>query len=123
MPTGPLNGYLTRARNRANPTTDIDHTPRLFQRYYNTGQFDVQLNNGLHRRIGTGLRLNEANYLYAVQVLASVGTHDDYGGKHKRGIDPLSYNRLVQNGPGSQPANPGGPGKIAANTLYNPGTC
>jgi hypothetical protein len=123
MPAGELNGYLTRANNRANPSTDRDHSPRVFQEYINTGQFDVQLNNGLHRRIGQGLRSPIVNYLYALTVQKSVGTHDDYGGKHKRGIDPLSYNALVQNGPGSQPANPGGPGKIASNYLYNPGTC
>jgi len=123
MAAGPLNGYLTRASNRANPTTDKDHSPRLFPQYNGTGgQFDVQLNNGLRRRIGTGLRL-PVSYLYAAVPRVPGQQRDNQGGFHKHGIDPLSYQTLFDNGPGAQPANPGGPRKIAGDTFYNPGTC
>lgn len=120
---GPLNGYLQANPVIHAPTTTTDFSPRLFQRYnIAAGQFEVQLDNGLHRKIGTGLRLPQVTYLYAANPRIPGQMRDNYGGFHKRGIDPQSYNNLVQNGPGAQPSNPGGPGKMAGNYLYNPGT-
>lgn len=120
------NGYLTRARNRAAPSTDKDSTPREFRRYVDASGFaHVQADNGLHRRVASGLRgpLAFVNYLYAIQPIIPGQTRDNYGGfHHPRGIDPQSYAQLWADGPGAQPVNPGGPGKIASNYFVNPGT-
>lgn len=124
FPMAVLNGYLTRARNRANPTTDIDHTPREFRRFVDaSGAQSVQINNGLRRRIGQGLRLPIAyvNYLYASTPIIPGQRRDDYGGKHKKGMDPFTYQSLWDAGPGSQPMHPGGVRQIAGE-LNNPGT-
>lgn len=121
-----MNGYLIAARSRHAPTTDIDLTPREFRRYVNVAQADVQLDNRLHRRIAQGRRkifdVIGVDYLYASGAYQPGQMRDDISGKHKKGIDPLSYQTLWQAGPGSQPIHPGGPGKIAAASFYNPGT-
>lgn len=120
-----LNGYLTRARNRSAPSTDIDHAPREFRRVVDASGFQsVQLNNGLFRRTGQGLRAPIAfvNYLYASTPIIPGQRRDDYGGKHKKGMDPLSYQSLWNAGPGSQPMHPGGVRQISGDSLYNPGT-
>lgn len=117
------NGYLTRAPNRANPSTDLDHTPRDFQHPMDASGFrHVQANNGLWKRRGSGLRgpLNYVNWLYAAQPIIPGQNRDNYAGFHKKGIDPQSYATLWSNGPGAQPVNPGGPGKIAAQYFVNP---
>lgn len=118
------NGFLTRAGNRAAPSTDIDHSTREFQRIIDTGFRHVQLNNGLWSRRGAGLMgpLNYVDWLYTSYPIVPGQTRDNYAGFHKRGIDPQNYARLWMNGPGSQPVNPGGPGKIAADYFINPGT-
>src|SRR5262249_21340912 len=120
-----VNGFLTRSPRRANPSTDIDHYPREFRRFVNaSGAQDVQINNGLFRKTGFGRRLPiaYANYLYASTPRIPGQHRRDLSGNHKKGIDPLSYRRLWQQGPGSQPANPGGPGKLASNIVNSPGT-
>jgi len=125
VPMGILNGFLTRARNRANPTTDIDHAPREFRRFVNaSGAQDVQISNGLWRSTGFGKRqpISYVALYYAALPRIPGQMRDDVSGKHKRGIDPLSYQKLVDNGPGAQPANPGGPGRIGSDQFYNPGT-
>jgi hypothetical protein len=125
-PVAIMNGYLTGKDNRRNPQTDADHAPREFRHYVDASGFQhVQLNNGLWKRRGAGLRgpLNFVNYLYAAYAYSPGAQRDNYGGFHKHGIDPLSYQQLVSDGPGSQPANPGGPRKIAADFFVNPGTC
>src|SRR5580692_11579284 len=112
------NGYLRAASNRHAPTTDLDSTPREYARIIDASGFrHVQANNGLWKRRGAGLMgpINYANYLTAIMPLIPGQTRDNYGGFHKpRGIDPQSYAQLWADGPGSQPVNPGGPGKIAA---------
>lgn len=120
-----LNGYLTSAPNRANPSTDIDHAPREFRRFVNaSGAQDVQISNGLWRKTGFGRRkaIDYVTWIYAASPRIPGQQRDDFGGKHKRGIDPLSYRQLFEEGPGSQPVNPGGPGKIAGDMIWNPGT-
>ena len=121
------NGYLTATPNRHAPTTDKDSTPREYRRVVDASGFQhVQAINGLHRRIGQGLRgpLNFVSYLYAAMPIIPGQTRDNYGGfHHPRGIDPQSYAQLWADGPGSQPVNPGGPGRIAASHFVNPGTC
>ena len=125
FPMQVLNGYLTRARNRANPTTDVDHTPREFRRYVDaSGAQSVQINNGLSRRIGQGLRMPIAyvGQWYAAVPIIPGQRRDDYSGKHKKGMDPLSYQSLWNAGPGSQPMHPGGVRQIGGDQLQNPGT-
>jgi hypothetical protein len=125
FPMAVLNGYLTRSRNRSAPSTDIDHTPREFRRYVDaSGAQSVQINNGLRRRIGQG---TFAPLIYAINLQrASTPVipgqrRDDYSGKHKKGMDPLSYQSVWNAGPGSQPMHPGGVRQIAGE-LQNPGT-
>lgn len=118
------NGYLTKSPHRGIPTTDVDHSTREYQYPIDVGFRHVQINNGLFKRRAAGLRgpLNFVDWLYASYPIIPGQNRDNYGGFHKRGIDPQSYAQLWANGPGSQPVNPGGPGKIAAPYFYNPGT-
>lgn len=122
-PTGVLNGYLTAAPNRHAPTTDKDHAPREFLRYANgSGISDVQLWNGLRKRVASGRRVPFVTFLYAANARIPGQMRDDYGGKHKHGIGPLEYQNIWRNGPGSQPADPGGTRQFYGDFLMNPGT-
>src|SRR5215469_956187 len=116
------NGALTRAPNRANPTTDLDHTPREFRRFVSNGSQDVQLNNGLRYSAAMGKRIPWVGYTYAVTPRIPGQTRDNYGGFVNHGIGPLEYQNMFQQGPGSQPANPGGVRQIGGNLISNPGT-
>lgn len=123
QPFGVLNGYLTRAPNRANPSTDKDHSPIEFRRYVNASGFsDVQLNNGLNRRIGSGLRVPFVSYLYAAVPQIPGQRRDNWGGYHKHGIGPIQYQNTWQAGPGSQPQDQGGTRQMLGDYFYNPGT-
>jgi hypothetical protein len=126
-PMAVQNGYLTAKPDRSAPQTDVDHAPREYRNVVDaSGYKHVQLNNGLFRRIGSGLRgpLAFVTYLYAAMPVIPGQMRDNFGGyQHPRGIDPQSYAQLWADGPGSQPVNPGGPGKIAADYFVNPGTC
>jgi hypothetical protein len=126
VPLELLNGLVVNKSNRKPPSSDWDQTPIGFRRFVNTGTQDVQIWNGLRHRVATGYRFAYpgAGYLYAYAPVmpGSAWTPATYGGTHKRGIDPLSYARLQREGPGSQPANPGGPGKIAGTSYHNPMT-
>ena len=120
-PVGLLNGYLREGVRK--PPPDLDTSPIEFRRFVNaSGAQDVQLNNGLNRRIGSGLRVPFVSYLYAIVPSIPGQMRDDYGGKHKHGIGPLEYQNLVKNGPGSQPTNPGGVRQMMGNQFFNPGT-
>jgi hypothetical protein len=121
-----LNGFLQASPSRHAPTTDLNTAPHDFQHYVNASGFtDVQLNNGMHRKILTGLKspalLAQANFLSTVvPIIPGQSRQGGHGGFQPKGIDPQSYAALVQSGPGSQPVNPGGPGKIAADYYVNP---
>jgi hypothetical protein len=120
-----INGYLTAGGQHA-PETAVDHSPREFQHYIDASGFThVQLNNGLQRRTAAGLMgpIAYQDYLAQQYAYSPGAQRDNYGGFHKHGMDPLSYAALVAAGPGAQPANPGGPRKIAASYFVNPGTC
>jgi len=120
-----LNGLLIRKPNRNAPTNDYDLTPRMVRRFVAaSGVHDVQLHGGLRDGIASGLRINvpAAGYLMAASPIIPGQQRGQVGGFHKRGPDPLSMAALWQNGPGSQPANPGGPGHIAGPYLANPMT-
>jgi hypothetical protein len=106
---------------------DIDNTPRQFRRVVNaSGLQDMQIHNGMKWGTLRGvlkLPVMPADYFWgnAAQIPVIPGqTRGDVSGFHKRG--PSSYNiqNMLQAGPGSQPANPGGPGQIAGTTLINP---
>jgi len=118
------NGGLVRKWNRLPSSSDADRLPHQYRRYMGdvSGQSNIQLNNGLQRGIASGLRINYAGagYLFTVVPRIPGQTRGDVAGFHKRGPSPLNVDKLWQAGPGSQPANPGGPGKIAAPTFVNP---
>jgi hypothetical protein len=117
------NNGLVRKLNRQAPSTDVDAYPHQFRRYVNgSGAQDVQLINGLQNGIASGLRIPYlgAGWLFTVVPRIPGQTRGDAAGFHKRGPSPLNYQLMWQQGPGSQPANPGGPGKIAAPTFINP---
>ena len=124
-PTAILNGYLRSATNRRNSSADRDHSPIEFRRVVDaSGAQSVQISNGLYRRTGQGLRfpiVYGAN-TFGMHPVIPGQRRDDYGGKHKKGIDPLSYQSLFDNGPGAQPMHPGGVRQIAGDSMYNPGT-
>lgn len=118
------NNSLVRKVNRQAPTTDVDRLPHQFRRYVNVGVKDVQLANGLRNGIAAGWRLP---YLgsgwFALSTPRIPGqTRGDVAGFHPRGPSPLNIQNLWQQGPGSQPANPGAPGRIAAPQFINPMT-
>jgi hypothetical protein len=107
---------------RGAPTCDQDFLPRQFRQYVNVGVRDVQINNGLRWRVGAGLRIGYAGsgFLYGIVPQIPGQTRDNAAGFHPRGPSPYNISDLYQNGPGSQPVHPGGPGKIAGPSLYNP---
>jgi hypothetical protein len=126
-PMQSLNGLVIAKPDRRNPTSDFDLTPRQFRRFMGaSGAQEVQINNGMRNRTLTGLIMNYPgeNYLNVVQphMPGYRKTGQNAGGFHKRGPDPLSIFQLYQDGPGSQPSNPGGPGKIVGRSFTNPMT-
>lgn len=123
VPFQVYNGYLTAAPNRANPTTDLDHSGREFRNYAEgSGAYDVQLLNGTQRRAAMGQRIPWVTYLYAAGARIPGQLRDNYGGNVNVGPGPLEYQTMVRNTAGSQPQNPGGVRQFAADTFYNPGT-
>jgi hypothetical protein len=119
------NGGLVPKRNRQAPTCDADILPHQFRRYVNaSGAQDMQLINGLQNGIAAGWRIPYfgAGWLFAEAPRIPGQTRGDVSGFHKRGPSPLNYEQMWQSGPGSQPSNPGGPGRIAAPTFVNPMT-
>jgi hypothetical protein len=111
--------------NRQAPSTDVDVLPHQFRRYVNaSGLQDVQIINGMQNRILTGKRwpYRGAGWLSLSAPRIPGQTRGDAGGFHPRGPSPLNYDLMWQQGPGSQPANPGGPGRIAAPQFFNPMT-
>src|SRR5215469_992732 len=108
---------------------DLDATPRQFRRNVNaSGLQDVQILNGLWRGVGRGVRaipgfMNYGNaYLYASNAIIPGQQRGDAGGFQQRGPSPYNVQNWLNNGPGSQPVNPGGPGRIAGPNIINPMT-
>ena len=123
-PLMPYNGSLRSNPNRQAPSSDMDVAPHATRRYVNMSTHDVQLNNGLRSRVAAGLRRGYigTGYLYAVAPIIPGQTRDNAAGFHVRGPSPLNVQAMWEAGPGSQPDNPGGPGKIAAPVFINPMT-
>ena len=120
-----LNGLVMPKLDRQAPSSDYDETPILFRRYLNTsGVQDVQIWNGLRNRIATGYRFTfpGAGYLNVAMPRIPGQTRGNYGGFIPRGPSPYTYQDIFDAGPGSQPAHPGGPARIAAPQYVNPFT-
>lgn len=119
-----INGCEQRAPNRQASQSDKDYSPWLARRYTNLSATDVQLNNGLRWRVASGLRIPYAGsgYFYAVTPQIPGQTRDNVAGWHRKGPSPYTVQDVFQNGPGSQPEHPGGPGTIAGTTYINPMT-
>lgn len=117
-----FNGAEFSKRNRQAPQSDVDMYPWLIRRYTNMSVTDVQLHNGLRWGVGTGKRIgyNGVGYLNVVQPIIPGQTRDNVAGWHRKGPSPYRIDNVFQSGPGSQPPNPGGPGKIAAPSFVNP---
>ena len=119
------NGGLVRKPNRRPPSSDVDILPHQFRRYVNaSGVQDVQLLNGLgnDRLAGWRIPYFGAGWLFAAAPRIPGQQRGDVAGFHPRGPSPLNYENMWQQGPGSQPSNPGGPGRIAAPQYINPMT-
>lgn len=109
--------------NRRPPSTDVDILPHQFRRYVNaSGVQDMQLLNGLRNGVALGLRLPYlgSGWLALAAPRIPGQTRGDVAGFHPRGPSPLNYEQMWQQGPGSQPSNPGGPARIAAPSFVNP---
>jgi hypothetical protein len=120
-----INGLVQRKLDRQAPSCDYDETPIGFRRFVDaSGVRSVQIRNGLRNRIATGLKFGYpgTGYLFAVMPQIPGQTRGNYGGFVPRGPSPYNVEDLYQAGPGSQPAHPGGPAKIAAPQYVNPGT-
>jgi hypothetical protein len=100
-----------------------DHTPITFRRNINaSGLQDVQLRNPVASTSRKRIVLyTAAGYLWAVAPRIPGQSRDNFGGFHQRGVDPQSYAAMWNAGPGSQPVNPGGPGKIAGRQFVTGG--
>lgn len=118
-----LDGLVVPKRNRQSPTSDVDLTPRQFRRYINaSGLQDVLLKNGVGQITMKRITYHGSGYLFAAAPIIPGQQRGDVGGFHKRGPAPGNVQQLWEDGPGAQPRNPGGPGKIAAPTYRNPMT-
>lgn len=83
---------------------------------------DMQLSNGWDRtNYGNRLTMDAARYLIATRP--SVPGQTRLSGTQKnnypmRGMSPSQWDSYVQNGPGSQPQYPGGPGQVMGSLAY-----
>jgi hypothetical protein len=124
----PMQGYnngIQRKWNRQAPDSDADHLPHQLRNFVNaSGAQDVQLVNGLQNGIAAGWRIpyRGAGWLFMAAPRIPGQTRGDVAGFHARGPSPLNWQQMWENGPGSQPDNPGGPGRIAAPRFVNPMT-
>lgn len=119
------NGGLRRSPNRRAPECDIDILPHQLRNFVNaSGAQDVQLHNGLQNGVAAGFRIpyRGSGWLFMAAPIIPGQTRGDVSGFHMRGPSPLNYQMMWEMGPGSQPDNPGGPGKIAAPRFVNPMT-
>ena len=118
-----MNGFLTAKPDRHAPTTDVDLSPREFRRFVEaSGAQNIQISNALFRHTGMGRRIKFVNYLYAAGSVIPGQQRDNYSGYVKNGIGPFDWQKIYQQGPGSQPQTPGGVRQIAGDSIFNPGT-
>lgn len=128
IPPAPMQGYnngLQRKWNRLPSTSDADRLPHQLRNFVDaSGAQQMQIGNGLQNGILAGKRIpyRGAGYLFMASPIIPGQTRGDVAGFHARGPSPLNYQSMWDAGPGSQPDNPGGPGRIAAPTFVNPMT-
>lgn len=127
--TVPMMSYTNRSLRpnprRQAPTCDMDMLPHPYRRVVDaSGILQPQLQNGLRWRVGSGKRwaYAAAGYLYAAFPTIPGQTRGDQAGFHRKAPAPINVQALWESGPGAQPQNPGGPGKIAAPFFVNPMT-
>lgn len=126
----PYNGMMTPNPARLNGS-DVERTPVIFRQYVDaSGIHEVQLLNGVGQismsRWDSTANLpgfpRKTGWLYAVSQIIPTHQWKDAAGFHKRGPAPQNVQNIWEAGPGSQPENPGGPGKIASPAFVNPMT-
>ena len=118
-------GSLVSKRNRQAPSSDVDTLPHQQRDFVDaSGATQVQIFNGLRWGVASGRRIGYpgVGFLYAVVPQIPGQTRGDAAGFHKKGPSPLNVQYLYNQGPGSQPANPGGPGQVASLNIVNPMT-
>lgn len=124
----PMQSYnlqMVPKRNRQAPSTDVDVLPHQLRNFVNaSGAQDVQINNGMQHKTLSGYRwgYRGAGWFALSAPIIPGQTRGDVAGFHRRGPAPINWETMWQNGPGSQPDNPGGPGRIAAPQFFNPMT-
>jgi hypothetical protein len=119
------NNGLQRKWNRLPFSSDADLLPHQVRNFVNaSGAQDVQLVNGLQNGIAAGWRIpyRGAGWLFMAAPRIPGQQRGDVAGFHRRGPSPLNWEQMWNNGPGAQPDNPGGPGRIAAPRFVNPMT-
>ena len=124
-PMQSYNNSMASKPNRQAPSTDVDRLPHQLRRVVNaSGAQDVQIINGMQSKILSGRRwgYRGAGWFALSAPIIPGQTRGDVAGFHKRGPSPLNYDAMWNAGPGSQPDNPGGPGRIAAPQFFNPMT-
>jgi hypothetical protein len=106
---------------------EFDRTPIIFNRFA-TRWGDMQLKNGLANGVASG-RINSyrGEGWYDVTVPLIPGQTRLIGGGNPgafvpKGGAPSQWQDNYNQGPGSQPMYPGGPGYLAAPEIYNPGS-
>jgi hypothetical protein len=106
--------------------SDLEQIPVWWREKQNpNGALDVQLKNGVgqvSQKKMDSTFYHRIGYLYAASQIIPPHSWRDYGGWHTRGPAPANMQNLWESGPGAQPANPGGPGKIASPAFVNPMT-
>lgn len=110
----------TAALSQAGDSKDL--TPRQFRHWTNLGYHDVQLHNGLGRGVGNGKWYPYIDQMHVWAFIPRIPgqTRGNVAGFPPRGPSPYNVQDWMMSGPGSQPEHPGGPGQIAATTIYNP---
>lgn len=110
-----------------NRDQEYDRTPITFNRF-GTRWGDIQLKNGLANKVASG-RINgyRGEGWYDVTVPLIPGQTRLVGSNHPgyfapKGGAPSQWQDAINQGPGSQPMYPGGPGYLAGPELYNPGS-
>jgi hypothetical protein len=121
----PYNGSM-RPNPARNNGSDLEGTPVSWRMKQNpNGALDVQLLNGVGQismKRMSSVNPHATGRLYAASQIIPPHQWRDYGGWHIRGPAPANVQNLWEAGPGAQPANPGGPGKIASPAFINPMT-
>jgi hypothetical protein len=116
------NGLTTSDVNAVVSNTGVikDRRPYGQRRYNNMGYTDVQLNNGMRWKTLTGTTWSPYPVGQAFVPYIPGQTRGDAAGFVKRGPSTYNIQDWYNQGPGSQPTHPGGPGTVAGPQIYNP---